>query len=344
MRQRTRTARRLLGGLISALLVASCDNSSEPSPSGITITSLVFAAPAVTISQGEARVLAITAKDASGAVLEDASRIQWTSDNTALLSVTQSGEIRGVALGGPVTVNASIDGVTASATVNVVPARVAFSPVDSNIVLGSTLQLSGTLLDHAGLAIASNAEVVWASSNPGVANIGSSSGLVTTLSSGEATISASAAGRTTTRTFRVGVPSPYDGRWTGAFGQTASTQGRTLTTSFEVIFGRVYGFEMKLAHAFVVTAGGTQINCAFVVSSQALTNSAIADDAFTTSVPSTVGTSSTVVGSFASPTSLSGTHAAISFGGPAVCGMIGGTGFSTNTGVLASTWTASRAP
>jgi hypothetical protein len=342
MGRRIWRAGQFLAGLMSVLMVASCGDSAGPTPPNID--SVAFAVSNVTLSQGEARVLAIAVKNANGAVLTDVQGIQWKSGDPTRLSVTQSGEIRGEALGGPVTVTASIGGLAATATVTVVPARIAFTPADSNLVLGSMLQLSGTMLDYAGAPIGTTAQVAWSSSNPSVATIGSSSGLVTTVSSGETTISATAAGRTSTRTLRVGVSSPYDGRWSGVSAGANPSQGRTLTTSFEVIFGRVYSFELKLSHAFVI-ASGTQLNCAFTLTAPAPTVSAIANDAFTTTaVPTAGGTSSTVTGTFTSPTTLSGTHTAISFGGgPAVCGMIGSIGFTPVTAVGASTFTASRA-
>lgn len=74
-----------------------------------------------------------------------------------------------------------------------VPAVVAITAPQVNLVVGSTVQLTANVYDRDGKRIA-NAEVVWRSLTPAVATI-DGAGVVTGVSAGEATIEAEASGK-----------------------------------------------------------------------------------------------------------------------------------------------------
>jgi hypothetical protein len=109
----------------------------------------------------------------------------WTSTNDAIVSVNASGLVTGVAVGGPVAITATVDGVPGSSqvTVSLVPvATVTVAPPSSTITSGTTVQLTATLRDAQGTVLTGRT-VTWSSANGQVAQV-SATGLVTGLRTG----------------------------------------------------------------------------------------------------------------------------------------------------------------
>lgn len=115
--------------------------------------------------------------------------LSWSSSNTSIVSVTNSGVITAKAAGSAnVTCKAS-NGVSATCYVNVTPitvTKITISQTSGKLEVGNTLQLSTTITP----SNADNRRVNWESSNPSVAIV-STAGLVTGVSEGYSIISAS---------------------------------------------------------------------------------------------------------------------------------------------------------
>ncbi|OIV42609.1 hypothetical protein BKM63_06975 [Flavobacterium johnsoniae] len=115
--------------------------------------------------------------------------VTWTSSNTAAATVNASGLVTAVATGTTTITVKTADGnktATSTITVAAIPvSSVAVSPTTASLYAGNTQQLSVTIAP----ANATNKNVTWSSSNTAAATV-NSSGLVTAVSAGTATITA----------------------------------------------------------------------------------------------------------------------------------------------------------
>lgn len=154
-----------------------------------TIAGVLVDPASVSLTVGGTRALTARAVDASGATMPGTAT--WTSQNAQIATVSSTGEVRGVAPG-VTTVRATIGDRTADVAVAVgqVPAAsVRITPSSETLSVGDTRQLTATVLDANGAPLAGRT-VAWTSRAPGVASV-SSTGLVSALSPGTATIVAS---------------------------------------------------------------------------------------------------------------------------------------------------------
>jgi hypothetical protein len=315
--------------MIAVCVLATACGEDSTGADASSVATISFAQSAMAISQGETRTLAVQFKDAQGAVLNDITNATWVSSNTAVLDVSQQGVAQGLALGGPVDVTVNVGGKSATATVSVIPERIRFTPADSTIVLGQTLQLSGIIEDHNLQPIATNAAITWSSAHQGVATVDATTGLVTSIASGYATIRASAAGRTTEKRIQVGVPTVYDGHWSGV--TAAAPHGSAVQISFDVVMGQVKNFTARWS-------GNTP--CGLLSSSALGTEAGIVSNAFELTLAAP--TPGTIIATFTSQTQMTGVHTTFSFGSLATCPMQGG-GFQNVTALAAAgTLTATR--
>src|SRR5881409_2644823 len=129
--------------------------------------------------------------------------VTWSSSNPAVATVNGAGQATAVAVGAA-TLTATSEGKsgTAALTVTNVPvASVAVSPASASVQVGQTVQLAATPRDANGNPLSGRA-VSWASSNTAVATV-SGSGLVTGVTAGSATITATSEGQGGTATITV---------------------------------------------------------------------------------------------------------------------------------------------
>src|SRR5206468_4826728 len=126
--------------------------------------------------------------------------------NTAVASVSPTGLITALAAGSA-QIRAASGSQTGSAQLTVIPhvAAVVVSPPSSNVVIGSTVQLSAEARDAANSVLVGRT-VTWSSDAPGIASV-SSTGLVTSVALGTATITATSEGKSGTSSITV-VPVP----------------------------------------------------------------------------------------------------------------------------------------
>jgi len=157
-----------------------------------------------TLSVGGSLQLTATALDASGNVVSVT--VAWSSSNAAVATVTSTGLVTAVAAG-TAAITATADGQTASATIMVeVPvASVDVTPVTDSVFPGLTVTLTATPRDAGGNPLTGRA-VTWATDNGSVATVDAASGVVTGVSAGMATITATAEGQTGAATITVQLP------------------------------------------------------------------------------------------------------------------------------------------
>jgi len=145
---------------------------------------------------GRTLVLTLQLASATGAVLSPTGRtITWTTSDPAIATVGSTGIVTTTGAG-VVTVSASTDGVTGSATLTVsdIPvSSVTVSPAVVSLTTGSALQLGATALDASGAPITGRT-AAWASNAPSVASV-DASGRVSALAPGTARVTATIDGQ-----------------------------------------------------------------------------------------------------------------------------------------------------
>src|SRR5207244_1707849 len=148
----------------------------------------------VSLLVGAAVQLTANTTDSAGNLLSGRS-ISWSSSVAAVASVNGSGLVTSVAQGSA-TITATSEGqnATAAITVMIVPvASVAVAPATASLQVGQTVQLTATPKDSAGSALTGR-PVTWTTSNGSVATV-NTSGRVTAVAAGTATITATSEGK-----------------------------------------------------------------------------------------------------------------------------------------------------
>jgi uncharacterized protein YjdB len=191
---------------------ATITATSEGKEGTAAITVIVAPVATVTVSPASASVtvgatqpLTATTKDANDNVLSGRS-IAWSSSNAVVASVNAStGLVTGVAAGGPVTISATSEGKTGTASITVTPvpvATVTVSPSAATVVVGGAQALTATLRD-ASNNVLSGRSVTWSSTVSSIARVDAGTGVVTGVSPGSATITATSEGKSGTSSVTV---------------------------------------------------------------------------------------------------------------------------------------------
>jgi uncharacterized protein YjdB len=144
---------------------------------------------------GQTRQMTAATLDSDGNPLPGRN-VTWSSSSTGIATVSNTGLITGIASGGAV-ITATSEGKTAvvAVTVSTVPiASIAVAPGSDTVVVTQTLQLTAVAKDAQGGTL-SGRTFAWVTSDPSRATI-SSTGLVTGVTPGTVTITASAEGKT----------------------------------------------------------------------------------------------------------------------------------------------------
>src|SRR5690348_15346631 len=183
-------------GLISAIApggaVVTATSEGKSAVVAITVSAVPIASIAVTPSSDDVVVtqtLQLTAvpKDAQGGALSGRT-IAWSSSDASRATVSSTGLVTGVTPG-DVTITASAEGKSGTATISVKPkpvGAVIVSPAQASIEIGQTSQLTAQVTDDQGTVL-SGRPVAFSSDNNGIATV-SSTGLVTAVAVGTAKI------------------------------------------------------------------------------------------------------------------------------------------------------------
>ena len=175
---------------------------SVPVPSSVTIS-----AQSQTIAVGQTLQLAVVVRDQAGATIQ--ATVTWSSSATSVATVDGTGLLRGIAPGiAVITVSAIAGGVSVTATsaitVRVAPVltSVIITPTSPGVAVNAMTTLVASPRDQFNDPI--SATVVWGSSDGGKATV-NGNGVVTGVSVGPVTISATATSGSVTVTSGVAV-------------------------------------------------------------------------------------------------------------------------------------------
>jgi uncharacterized protein YjdB len=209
---------------------------------------------------GQTRQMTAETLDASGAPLPGRT-VTWSSSSTTIASVSATGLITAVVPGGAV-ITATSEGKSAvvAVTVSAVPiASIAVTPSSDNVVVTQTLQLSAVAKDAQGGALPGRT-IAWSSSDASRATV-SSTGLVTGVTPGDVTITASAEGKSGTATITV-KPKPVGavilspGQASIEIGQTNQLTAQVTDDQGNVLTGRPVTFSSDNTGVATVSSTG----------------------------------------------------------------------------------------
>ena len=173
----------------------------------VPVASVVVSPPTASVPVGGAVQLSASVKDASGAELQGR-LVGWTSSDESIAVVSSTGRVSGIKVGS-VTITASSEGKSGTATVTVTAAPVAsvnVTPPTATVTVGQTTTLAAQTLDGSGNILTGRA-ITWASSSTAVATV-TQAGVVTGAGPGTATITATSEGKSGTSTVTVNAPAP----------------------------------------------------------------------------------------------------------------------------------------
>ena len=187
--------------------------------------------------------------------------VTWTSSDVNIATVTESGLVTALSPGGTI-ITATAEGRSAFASITVaaIPiANVVITPAVNEVFVGQTTQLTAEARDASGAPLTDRV-IVWATSRPQVATV-TSEGLVTAISSGTATITASSEGRSATAAVNVS-PRPVSsvvlspGQATLTAGQSLQLTVSLTDVNGQVLTGRQVSFATSNVQVATVSATG----------------------------------------------------------------------------------------
>ncbi len=195
--------RRLLLAVATVFAVASCSSSAKDSCGGFVAPLRILTPTPATLSLDIGAQSQVSASLSGGCATDDPA-VTWLSTDPAVATVSASGAVAAVGAGSANIIATAFDGVTRATIPIAVRARVATTidarpDVDTLSPLG-TKTLSVTVKDQSGTTLA-NAPIVWRSLTPTLAGV-SSTGLVSAIASGTASIEATTPRTTATDSLR----------------------------------------------------------------------------------------------------------------------------------------------
>ena len=161
-----------------------------------TLTSIALMPANPSIITGASQPFTAIGTYSDGSTQNLTTQVVWTSSNTGVATINASGLATGVSTG-TTTISATLAGVVGFTTLTVQAPRtltsIALMPANPSIITGASQPFTaiGTYSDGSTQNLTT--QVVWTSSNTGVATI-NASGLATGVSTGTTTISATLAG------------------------------------------------------------------------------------------------------------------------------------------------------
>ena len=181
----------VVAGLAAIVFAVDCTDSTDPTldAAKTSVSTVAMSLGAPTLTVGQSIHATAVAKNLYGAAMTGQA-ISWSSLDTMVATVSSSGMVTAVAPG-KTTIRAVIDATAADAelTVNPVPvASVTVSLPSSPLTPGQSMQAAAVATDASGDTLTGRT-ITWASTDSTVVFV-SSSGLVTAVSAGTATIQA----------------------------------------------------------------------------------------------------------------------------------------------------------
>jgi len=188
--------------------VAAATTTSPPPPNPV-VTTVTVTPPTASVVVGATTTLQATVKDQNGNAMSGQT-VTWSTDNASAATVNSAGVVSGVAAGtANITATSSGKSGSASITVSAAPpvvTTVSVAPPSASVVAGSTVTLQATVKDQYGNAMTGQT-VAWSTNNPGAATV-SSSGVVSGVAAGSATVTATSSGKSGTSAITVTAAPP----------------------------------------------------------------------------------------------------------------------------------------
>jgi hypothetical protein len=189
----------LLGSVLT--IIAACVDSSGPIgapdviPAGTTVSSVKLTLAQPTLILGQTTQATVVATLSDGSLISGP--VDYSSQNPSVATVSTKGVVTALTAGVAM-INAAVASHAASATITVKPlaspiANVAVALDSPSLGIGHSAKANATVKDSAGNLLIGQL-VTWASLAPTVATV-SSTGMVTAVAAGSATIEARAAGQ-----------------------------------------------------------------------------------------------------------------------------------------------------
>ena len=248
-------------GLTTAAAFAACTTATDPTP--IASITLQPALDSVEVGQTYNQWVVLPV-DAAGHALTGRT-FTWESNNPSVATVDAStGVVTGVSSGGNGIANITVraEGKLAISVIKVLVPIVSIValPDSFDVPLTTTRQIGVQLVGPSGVAI-TNRVITWSSSNPGVAVV-SSTGVVTAVGLGTATVTIRAGTKqTTVRARVVGEPvtsvriTPQQSVHIVRLGQTKQLTAECLNAAQQVVTGRTITWNSS--NPVVATVSGT---------------------------------------------------------------------------------------
>src|SRR5213593_917304 len=199
----------------------------------VPVASVSVTPASATVAAGQSVQLTATPKDANGTPLSGRT-VTWSSNNTSVAIADVNGNVTAIAPGSAtITATSEWQSGTAAITVTNVPVvSVTVTPASASIQQGQTVQLTATPKDVNGNPLTGRT-ITWSSSNTSVATV-NSSGLVSGVVAGSATITATSEGQSGTSAITVTGAAPGCAASTTAFQNSAFTsQNGSFTATFD---------------------------------------------------------------------------------------------------------------
>jgi uncharacterized protein YjdB len=177
----------------AATITATIEGKSaaaQVTVTGAAVGSVTVQPASPSLTAGQTTTLTATVTDANGTVVTDRV-VTWSSSNNAVATVSATGVVTAIAAGTAVIAAMTSEGKGGSATITVTPlpvGSVAIEPTSVTLLPGASTTLTATVRDAAGTVV-TDRPVTWTSSNVLVATV-STTGVVSALAPGSATISA----------------------------------------------------------------------------------------------------------------------------------------------------------
>ncbi|MEP7324612.1 MAG: Ig-like domain-containing protein, partial [Gemmatimonadota bacterium] len=211
---------------LMVLLAACGGDSSGPGNGPDPVATVLISPDATTLMVGTTAQLSVSLMSSASVVLTGRP-VRWRSSDDNAATVTAAGLVT-ARVAGPVTITASSEGRSGSASITIIPvpvASVTVVPGTAALGAGTSSQLSAVTRDSAG-GVLTGRVITWLSSNPTSVSV-SPTGLVTAGSPGSATITASSEGKSGTATITVD-PTPVA---TVSVSPNSASVGVAATTS-----------------------------------------------------------------------------------------------------------------
>src|SRR6266404_4696221 len=191
-------------GELSNVAAASTRAHAQHPP---VVTTVTVSPASASVAVGATSGLQATVNDQNGNAMPGQT-VTWSSNNTAAATVNSTGVVTGIAAGSA-TITATNSGVSGTSAITVtagpppppVVTTVTVAPTSASVVAGATTTLVATVKDQNG-NVMTGQTVTWSTDNTTAATV-NSSGVVTGVAAGSATITATSSGKSGTSSITV---------------------------------------------------------------------------------------------------------------------------------------------